>query len=317
MKLTRIKKKNKKLSKIKFSRFHYMWMVLSYILGFFSKKNNSYLESSKYLIKLSKKKWIRKPLVFPFQNPNSLIKNSISIYGKESFNRKDFKEERKKYLNSLSKKKQEDFSHNLRRYRRWKIYWPFYYVWIKFIRLFNFDLIFSKDSRYEFSNEQLQIFNERQEKNQKLLQKLFFLKWVIKYYSYLKEKILNKKYQRNNWIVFGVSACIHILVFSILISYSSYVVKGDITYPPFSNGISYPNFFFDKLGLAYAVIGLSATGIVLVFVPVIILLSLLFSNINDAHYNVIFVFTQQMIYLITGIFMFCAVSIELDLFFAH
>ena len=62
---------------------------------------------------------MRKPLVFPVQNPNVKIKNIVSTYGNVELNSQTFKEEKQKYLKTLSKKKQEDYAYELRLYHKW------------------------------------------------------------------------------------------------------------------------------------------------------------------------------------------------------
>ncbi|MBQ3621412.1 hypothetical protein II941_01140 [bacterium] len=46
------------------------------------------------------------------------IKNIVSTYGNVELNSQTFKEEKQKYLKTLSKKKQEDYAYELRLYHK-------------------------------------------------------------------------------------------------------------------------------------------------------------------------------------------------------
>lgn len=328
MKLTKTKKKNNSKNK-SLSIFKYLMIVFCYLFFWYRKKNSEYLESSKKIINKERKNSLRKPLVFPITNPNIaiktdwILKKQIDLKNPDDLKKlegREYKKERSKYLKSLSlesKKKKEDLSFNLKKYNHWRFFWPFYFLWIKLIRLLNLDLIINRDSRYEFNNEQLEIYIQRQKQYKKFLDSIVFLQWFRRYFNYLKEKIQSKKYQRNNWIVFGIFTAVYLICFSVIISYASFIINGEITHPAFSNGKNYPNFFFDKYNLANATLDLSVVGIIFMFIPILILISLWLSNINDANHNVIFVYSQQLIYLIVGIFLISSACMEITLFYSN
>ena len=312
MKSTRKNHKQKKFSLIK-----YICLVWAYLFGIFKKKNTQYLESSLKVIKKTRKNNLRKPLKFPVKNPNLRIYNEISVYGKKEFKHTEFKKAKKLYLKSLSKKKQEDYAYDLNKYHKWKWIYPFYWTWIKFIRLFNLDLLLSKNKVYEFSNDQIEIYRQKQERYQDWWKNIIIINWFGNYYYYLKDKIKTKKYQRNNWIVFASFSIFYLVVLSIIIAYATFAMNNKIQTPPFAAPGTYPNFFLDKLSLATATLGLSISALILMLVPIMILISLWLSNINDASYNVFYVYIQQLMYLIVGIFLVCSVCMELSLYFAH
>lgn len=303
--------------KIKYSFFRYICLVLAYLFGIFKKKNNAYLESSLKVIKKIRKNNLRKPLRFPVVNPNLKIKNELSVYGKKELNYSEFKKAKKVYLKSLSKKKQEDYAYELNKYHKWKWIYPFYWTWIKFIRLFNLDFWIHKNKAYEFSNDQLETYKQKQEKYQDWWKNIIVINWFGNYYYYLKDKIKTKKYQRNNWIWFACFTIFYLITLSIIIAYAAYAMNNKITTPPFAAIGTYPNFFIDKLPLASATLGLAVSALIFMLVPIMILISLWLSNINDASYNIFYVYSQQLIYVIVGIFLVCSTCMELSLYFAH
>ncbi len=307
-------RKNKKK---RLSIFSYFTLVCGYFFGIFKKKNNEYLESSIQVINSNKRRSLRKPIVFPVENPDTRIRNELSSYGNNTLKRNNWKLAKKEYLKTLSKKKQEDYAYQLRKYHKWQFIYPFYWLWIKFIRIFNLDFIIHKDSRYEFSNDQLEVYNKRQKRFIDWWKHVPIIIWFGIYYHWIKDKINATKYQKVNWFLFALFTSIYITVLSIVISYAVLAKGNKIDAPPFAEINTYPNFFIQKLPLINATIIVAVIGLVLMFVPIIILISLWLSNINDVTYNTIFVFTQQLTYIIVGIFMIASVSMELTIFYAH
>ncbi|MBP5783185.1 hypothetical protein J6W32_00990 [bacterium] len=86
---------------------------------------------------------------------------------------------------------------------------------------------------------------------------------------------------------------------------------------PFAPSGTYPNFFMMKLAFSHAVLGVATFALVLLLVPIVILISLWLNNINDAQYNIIYVYSQQVTYVIVFIFLVCSACMELALYFAH
>ena len=74
------KKKNttKTTRLVKFSWISYFLTLWAYLCGWFTFKHSADLESSLKVIKHNKRNGLRKPLVFPVQNPNVKIRNVVS-----------------------------------------------------------------------------------------------------------------------------------------------------------------------------------------------------------------------------------------------
>ena len=316
--MTLSKKKNttKTTSASHFAWLSYFFTLWVYLCGWFTFKHSDELESSLKVIKHNKRNSLRKPLVFPVQNPNVKIKNIVSTYGNVELNSQSFKQEKQKYLQTLSKKKQEDYAYELRLYHKWLFIWPFYWLWIKFIRLFNLDFVINKDSRYEFSSEELEAYVVRQTRFETMWDKVSILHWFRSYYFYLKQKIQQKSYQKWNWIAYISSSIVFVICLSIIIAYSVYAIEGTALVPFAPTG-TYPNFFMMKLAFSHAVLGVATFALVLLLVPIVILISLWLNNINDAQYNIIYVYSQQVTYVIVFIFLVCSACMELALYFAH
>lgn len=111
------KKKNSEHKDVSFIK--YICIVFAYFFGLFKKDSSYYLESSKNILTKNKRKTLRKPLVFPYKNPDFKIKNELTNYGLKNLSHSELRKEKKKYLGSLSQKKQEDYAYNLRKYHLW------------------------------------------------------------------------------------------------------------------------------------------------------------------------------------------------------
>ncbi|MBO6103898.1 hypothetical protein J6W32_00985 [bacterium] len=62
--------------------------------------------------------------------------------------------------------------------------------------MFNLDFVINKDSRYEFSSEELEAYVVRQTRFETMWDKVSILHWFRSYYFYLKQKIQQKSYQK-------------------------------------------------------------------------------------------------------------------------